>query len=81
MTASDPTGPAATPVNLDIRRITLDGYSLGHREHFSASIQAQLAGHGAAAAAAWQAAEAILAAVDARLAGPGRSAPGRTTDA
>jgi hypothetical protein len=60
-----------TPINLDIRRITLDGYSPGQREHFAASIQAQLAGRGAPQAAARQATEAILAAVDARLAGTG----------
>jgi hypothetical protein len=56
-----------TPINLDVRRITLDGYSAGQREHFTASIQAQLARHGAPEAAARQAAEAILDSVDARL--------------
>jgi hypothetical protein len=60
------------PVNLDIRRITLHGYVPGQREHFAASIQAQLAGRGAPPEAARQAAEAILGAVDARLAGTGQ---------
>lgn len=58
-----------TPINLDIRRITLDGYSAGQRAHFTASIQAQLAGHGAPQTVARQAAEAILDSVDARLGG------------
>ena len=58
-----------TPINIDIRRITLHGYSPGHREHFAASIQAQLTGRGAPEAAARQAAEAILDSVDARLGG------------
>jgi hypothetical protein len=61
-----------TPVNVDIRRVTLDGYSPGQREHFAASIQAQLAGLGTPEAAARQAAEAIMAAADARLAGTGQ---------
>jgi hypothetical protein len=61
-----------TSINLDIRRITLDGYSSGQRAHFAASIQAQLAGRGTPEAAARQAAEAILAAADARLAGTGQ---------
>jgi hypothetical protein len=58
-----------TPASFDIGRITLDGYSPGQRAHFAASIQAQLAGHGAPEAAARQAAEAILDSVDARLGG------------
>ncbi len=61
-----------TPINLDIRRVTLDGYSAGQRDHFATSIQAQLARHGAPEAASRQATEAILAAVDARLAGTGQ---------
>lgn len=62
------------PVHLDIRRITLDGYSPGQRDGFTASLRALLAERGAPAAAARQAAEVILAAVDARLAG--LSSPG-----
>ncbi|MGD0062306.1 MAG: hypothetical protein ABSB76_02560 [Streptosporangiaceae bacterium] len=62
-----------TPVNLDIRQLTLDGYSPGQREHFTASIQAQLAGRGTPPAAARQAAEAIVGAVDAHLAGTGQA--------
>jgi hypothetical protein len=58
-----------TLINLDIRRITLHGYSAGQREHFAASIQAQLAGRGAPEAVARQAAEAILDSVDERLGG------------
>jgi hypothetical protein len=61
-----------TSINLDIRRITLDGYSSGQRAHFAASIQAQLAGRGTPEVAARHAAEAILAAADARLAGTGQ---------
>jgi hypothetical protein len=75
-TASASTAPASTVqagrrdgLRLDIGRITLDGYSPAQRAGFAASIQARLAGHGVPAAAARQAAEEILAAVDARLAG------------
>lgn len=62
-----------TPINLDIRRVTLDGYSSGQRDHFATSIQTQLTGHGAPEATARQATEAILAAVDAHLVGPGQA--------
>jgi hypothetical protein len=57
----------ARPVRLDIRQVTLDGYTAGQRQQFARALRARLTGHGAPAAAAQQAAEAILDAVDARL--------------
>ena len=74
--AGRPAGPAG-PVRLDIRQITLDGYSPGRRDHFSRALAAELAGRGAPEAAAWQAAEAILTAVDAQL-GRGTGTAGNT---
>jgi hypothetical protein len=59
----------ANGVHIDIRRVTLDGYSPGQREHFASELQARIAAHGAPDAAARQAAEAILAAVDAQMGG------------
>jgi hypothetical protein len=58
---------AARDVRLDIRRVTLDGYSPGARDAFARGLERQLARRGAPAAAARQAATAILDAVDARL--------------
>jgi hypothetical protein len=58
-------------VRLDIRQVTLEGYSPGRREHFAQALTGQIARRGAAAEQARRAAEAILDAVDARLGGPG----------
>jgi hypothetical protein len=59
-------------IRLDIRRVTLHGYDSGQRDHFAqaiaAQISAQMAGSGAPPEAARSAAEAILTAVDGRLA-------------
>jgi hypothetical protein len=68
-TAPDGPAPQGPPVHLDIRQITLDGYSPGRRDHFARAIQSRLASRGAPQAAARQAAEAILDSVDARLGG------------
>jgi hypothetical protein len=75
--AAPPPGPTlrvASPargVRLDIRRVTLDGYSPHRREHFAQALTAQIARRGTPAEQARQAAAAILDAVDARLGGPG----------
>lgn len=53
--------------HLDIRRVTLDGYSPRRRAHFARALTTQLARRGAPAAQARQAAESILDEVDARL--------------
>jgi hypothetical protein len=64
---------AAPDVRLDIRRVTLDGYSPGARDHFTRALAQQLTRRGAPAAVAARAATAILDAVDAKLeAGGGR---------
>lgn len=63
----EPGRQQAQPVRLDIRQVTLDGYTAGLREQFARTLRARLTGHGAPAAAAQQAAEAILDAVDATL--------------
>jgi hydroxymethylpyrimidine/phosphomethylpyrimidine kinase len=73
MTGHDQAGPAG--VRLDIRRITLHGYAPARRDQFAAAIAARLTGAGAPPGAARQAAEAILARVDARVA-PGRPGGG-----
>jgi hypothetical protein len=72
-TARAAAGPAnsARGVRLDIRRVTLDGYSPLRRKHFAQALTAQLTRRGAPAEQAHRAAEAILDAVDARLGGPG----------
>lgn len=61
----------ARPVQLDIRQVTLAGYTAARREQFARALRARLTGHGAPASAARQATEAILDAVDARLEGRG----------
>lgn len=67
-TAPEPGRTAPGPgLRLDIGRVTLHGYSPGRRDRFATAIAARLTGHGVAAEAARQAAEAILALVDARL--------------
>jgi hypothetical protein len=72
-----PDGGTATShpgaIRLDIRQVTLDGYSPGQRDHFARALHEQLARRGAPESAARHAAEAILAAVDDRLAGGGRA--------
>jgi hypothetical protein len=55
-------------IRLDIRRVTLDGYSPRRREHFARALTTQLARRGAPAGQARQAAEAILDQVDGRFA-------------
>jgi hypothetical protein len=66
--ASGPPGrPARQAIRLDISRMTLRGYSPDERHQFAQAIAARLAGRGAPEAAAWRAATAILAAVDAEL--------------
>jgi hypothetical protein len=62
-----PPRPRPPAVRLDIRRVTLDGYSPGRRDHFARAIQAQLVYRGTPRAAARKAAEAILDSVDARM--------------
>lgn len=66
----EPANPARG-VRLDIRRVTLDGYSPRRREHFGQALTVQLTRRGAPAEQARRAAEAILDAVDARLGGSG----------
>jgi hypothetical protein len=68
---TEPRGAAAGAVRLDIRQVTLEGYSPGRREHFAQTLTGQIKRRGAPAEQARRAAEAILDAVDARLAGPG----------
>jgi hypothetical protein len=65
--------------HLNIRRVTLDGYSPRRREHFAQALTLQLTRRGAPASQARQAAEAILDEVDGRFAaGPhGFSGGGR----
>jgi hypothetical protein len=62
--------------HLDIRRVTLDGYSPRRREHFARALTTQLARRGAPAGQARQAADAILDAVDGRLAAGLHGSPG-----
>jgi hypothetical protein len=54
-------------LRLDIHSISLHGYAAGRRNRFTATIAARLTGAGAPAEAARQAAEAILATVDAQV--------------
>jgi hypothetical protein len=68
--ASTPASPTPGLIRLDIQRVTLDGYSPGRRDHFARGLQARLAAEGAPETAARQAAEAILAAIDARAGTP-----------
>jgi hypothetical protein len=68
---TEPRDAAEGAVRLDIRQVTLAGYSSGRREHFAQALTGQIARRGAPAEQARRAAEAILDAVDARLAGPG----------
>lgn len=60
-------GRTAPDVRLDIRRVTLDGYSPGARDHFAEALAARIARCGVPAAAAARAAEAIMDMADARL--------------
>jgi hypothetical protein len=69
--AAVPTASArpAGPVLVDIRRVTLDGYSAGRRTHFARELATRLAGRGVPEEAARRAAEAICDAAEARLGG------------
>lgn len=64
---TEPSRQPAGQVRLDIRRVTLDGYSPGQRDHFARELQVRLTSRGAPEAVARRAVEEILAAVDARM--------------
>ena len=70
-TAAAAAGARRSDIRLDIRRVTLHGYSPAARDQYARELAGRLARRGVPSDAAVRAADAILDAVDARLGAAG----------